>query len=137
MIGSQIANLNPGLSFGHNLCFNYPNVSYEPILNIYVPRAFQGYKEHFNSMGFDPYNHSLKIWESIKLQLPRWELTWQCGGSFSHTLPHSQEHEIFYWASLLARTFASLCLVCEPKARVATMMDTCVIFFMMSPMMTF
>jgi hypothetical protein len=33
-IRSQIVNLTPGLFFGHNLCFNHPNGSWEPILNI-------------------------------------------------------------------------------------------------------
>jgi len=40
MVGSQIANLTPGPSFGHNLCFRCPNGSCEPILDTYVPRAF-------------------------------------------------------------------------------------------------
>jgi hypothetical protein len=44
VVNSQIANLTPGLSFGHNLCFSCPNGSCEPTLNIYVPRAFQWYK---------------------------------------------------------------------------------------------
>jgi hypothetical protein len=34
VVGSQIVNLTPGLSFGHNLCFKCPNGSYEPILDI-------------------------------------------------------------------------------------------------------
>jgi hypothetical protein len=38
---SQIGNLTPDPSFGHNLCFKYPNGLCEPILNIYIPRAFQ------------------------------------------------------------------------------------------------
>jgi hypothetical protein len=59
------------LSFGHNLCFNCPNGSCEPILNIYVPRAFQWYKEFFNPMGFNPFNHSLKIWESTGTLTPK------------------------------------------------------------------
>jgi hypothetical protein len=54
-----------GLSFGHNLCFKYPNGSWEPILDIYVPKAFQLYNKLFNPMGFDPWNRSLKIWDSI------------------------------------------------------------------------
>ncbi len=53
------------LSFGHNLCFNHPNGSCEPISYIYVPRAFQWYKELHNSMGFDPCNCSMKIHEFI------------------------------------------------------------------------
>ncbi len=44
VVGSQIANLTPSLSFGHNLCFRYPNEQCKPILDIYVLRAFQWYK---------------------------------------------------------------------------------------------
>jgi hypothetical protein len=41
VVGSQIANLTPSLSFGHNLCFKCPNESYEHILDIYVSINFQ------------------------------------------------------------------------------------------------
>jgi hypothetical protein len=41
VVRSQTCSLTPGLSFGHNLCFKYSNEQYEPILNIYIPRAFQ------------------------------------------------------------------------------------------------
>ncbi len=34
VVGSQIGNLTPNLSFGHNLCFKCPNASCEPILDI-------------------------------------------------------------------------------------------------------
>ncbi len=34
VVESQIDNLIPDPSFGHNLCFKYPNGSCEPILNI-------------------------------------------------------------------------------------------------------
>ncbi len=34
VIWSQTANLTPGLSFGHNLCFRCPNEQCEPILGI-------------------------------------------------------------------------------------------------------
>jgi hypothetical protein len=34
VVENQISNLTPGLPFGHNLCFNYPNGSCEPILDI-------------------------------------------------------------------------------------------------------
>jgi hypothetical protein len=44
MVRSQTINLTPGLSFGHNLCFRYPNGSCELIVNIYVSIAFQWYK---------------------------------------------------------------------------------------------
>jgi hypothetical protein len=48
MVESQIGSLIPDLSFGHNLCFKYVNGSCEPILNIYVTRSFQWYREIFN-----------------------------------------------------------------------------------------
>jgi hypothetical protein len=71
VVGSQIANLTPDLSFGHNLYLKCPNESCELTLDIYVPRAFQWYKKHFNPMGFDPCNISLKIWESIGSPTPK------------------------------------------------------------------
>jgi hypothetical protein len=66
MVGSQTTNLTPGLFFGHNLCFKSPNGSREPILDIYVLKAFQRYKELLNLMGFDPWNYFLKIQKSIR-----------------------------------------------------------------------
>ncbi len=71
MIGSQIDNLTPDLSFGHNLCFKNPNGSCEPILIIYVPRSFQWYKRIINSMSFDYYNCPLTIRESIGIPTPK------------------------------------------------------------------
>ncbi len=65
MVESQIVKLIPNPSFSHNLCLKCPNGSCEPTLNIYVPRNFQWYKERLNPMGFDPYNHFLKIWSCI------------------------------------------------------------------------
>jgi hypothetical protein len=35
-----------------------------------------------------------KFWSPSRLQLPKWELTWECEGSFLHILTHFQEHEI-------------------------------------------
>ncbi len=65
VVESQIGNLIPGFFWDHNLCFKYSNGSCEPILNIYVSRAFQWYKEHLNPICFDPCNYSLKIQKSI------------------------------------------------------------------------
>jgi hypothetical protein len=73
VVGSQIANLTPDLSFGPNLCFRCPNGLCEPILEIHVPRGFQWYKELFNPLGFDPFNYSLKIWESTGTPTPKVE----------------------------------------------------------------
>jgi hypothetical protein len=117
VVGSQIANLTVGLSFGHNLCFRCLNGWCEPILDIYFSIAFQWHKELFEPLGFDPCNHSLNIRESTGsppgLQLPKWKLLWECEGSFPHTFLHSR-------VSLLARNIASPCLGREPKAKVAT-----------------
>jgi len=63
-------------------------------------------------------NRPLKI--PSGLQLPKWELTWECGGSvftLSYILGNMKCDSR---VSLLAYTFASPCLGCEPKARVAT-----------------
>ncbi len=71
MVGSQIVNLTPGLSFGHILCFKCSNGSCKPILDIYVPTIFQWYKELLNPMGFYLWNCSLKIRESIVTPTPK------------------------------------------------------------------
>jgi hypothetical protein len=60
-----------GLSFGHNLCFKCPNGSCKLILDIYVPRAFQCYKELFNPMDFDSCNRFQKIRGSIATPTPK------------------------------------------------------------------
>ncbi len=40
VIGSQIGDLIPNPSLGHNLCFRCLNGPWKPILDIYVPRTF-------------------------------------------------------------------------------------------------
>jgi hypothetical protein len=121
MVGSQIGNLTLDLSFGHNLCFRCSNGSYEPILDIYISRDFQWYKECFNTLSFDPCNYSLKIWESI----------WDSNSQDESSLGSVRVHSLTFFctigsmkcdsrASLLAHTLASPCLGHEPKARVAT-----------------
>jgi hypothetical protein len=71
VIGSQIDNLIPNFFFGHKLCFQYPNGSCEPILDIHFPRAFHWCKELVNPMNFYPYNCSLKIRKSIRILTPK------------------------------------------------------------------
>jgi hypothetical protein len=66
VVGSQTANLTPGLSSSHNVCLKSPNESWKPISDIYVSISFQWYKELVNPLGFDPYNRPLKIQESTK-----------------------------------------------------------------------
>jgi hypothetical protein len=73
VVGSQIVNLTLGPSFSHNLCFKCPNRRCKPILNIYVPIAFQWYKECFKPLRFDPCSRPLKIQESIETQTPKME----------------------------------------------------------------
>jgi hypothetical protein len=70
MIGNQINTLTIGLYLGHNLCCKYSNESCEFILNIYVSRDFQWYKELFN-LNFDLSNHSLKIRKSLRIQISK------------------------------------------------------------------
>jgi hypothetical protein len=99
--------------------------------HFYIPRAFQWYKEPFNSMSFDPYNCPLKIQESIRTPTSKVEAHLKVWGSFPHTLLHSREYEMWLLGSLLAHTFASPCLGHKPKAGVATpwimyQMCTCV-----------
>ncbi len=69
LVESQIGNLITGLFFYNNICFKWPNGSYEPILDIHVPKAFQWYKELFNPMNCDPCNCPLKI----RTPTPTWE----------------------------------------------------------------
>jgi len=73
VVRNQIANLTPDPSFGLNLCFRCPNGSWELILDIYVLRSFQWYKELLNPLSFDPCNWSMKIWESIRSPIPKVE----------------------------------------------------------------
>ncbi len=111
MVESQIGNLTPGPSFGHNLCLKCPNGSCEPILDIYVPRAFHWFKELINLLNFDPYNCSLKILEST------WTPNSQSGSSFGSVKVHSlgisytpKSMRRDSQASLLTRNLASPCL---------------------------
>ncbi len=85
------SNLTLDFCFGHNLCFKYPNQTCELILDIYVSKKNQWYKEILNLMNFYTWNFSLKIW----LQLLKWEPTWECVGSFLHTPLHFWEHEMW------------------------------------------
>ncbi len=121
MVGSQIDNLTFDLFLSHNLCFKYRNGMCEPILDIYVPKKFQRYKELFNLMSFDPYNCLLKIWKSIETLTPKMGAHLGVWGVHSLTLSYTHgSMKCDSWASFLACTFASLYLGHEPKARVAT-----------------
>jgi hypothetical protein len=54
MVRDQIDTLTPNPSFDRNLCLKYSNGSCKPILDVYVLKDFQWYKEVFNLMNFDP-----------------------------------------------------------------------------------
>jgi hypothetical protein len=66
VVGNQIVNLTPGLSFAHNLCYKCPNEQCEPILDIYTSIAFQWYMKKFKETSFDPCNRTLKIRDSFR-----------------------------------------------------------------------
>jgi hypothetical protein len=66
-------------------------------------------------MNFDYCNWSLKIRKSIKNPTSKVGVTWECVGSFPHTLLYSQEHEMWVSGFTLDRTFVSPCLVVNPS----------------------
>jgi len=124
VVGSQIGSLTPGPSFGHNLCFRCPNEQCEPILDIYVPRTFQWYKEHHKPLSFNPWNFSLKFWESTETPSPKVGVAlgvWGFTPSYSLTLSYILES---MWgdsrASSWPATLQPLCLGHKPKAKVVT-----------------
>jgi len=71
LVKSQIGSLTPSPSFGHNLCFRCQNEQCEPILDIFVLISFQWYKERHKPLSFDPWNRSLKFWESTGTPSPK------------------------------------------------------------------
>jgi hypothetical protein len=93
------------------------------ILDIYVSISFQWYKELFKSMGFDPCNRSLKIWESI------WDSNSHNGNSLGSVRVHSLTLLALLGAcevtlelpSWLA-TLQPPCFGHEPKVRIATIL---------------
>jgi len=90
LVGNQTGSLTPDPSFGHNLCFKCSNEQCEPILGIYVPRAFQWYKELHKPLSFDPSNWSLKFRESTGTPSPKVGVAlgvWRLIPSHSPTLP--------------------------------------------------
>jgi hypothetical protein len=95
LIKSQIDNLTIGISFGRNMYFKHPNGSCKPILDIYISRAFQWYKEIFNPMGFDPWNFFLKIWESIGTPTPKVEAHLGVWGFIPSHCPALPKHEMW------------------------------------------
>jgi hypothetical protein len=87
VVRSQITNLIPDFSFGHNLCFRYPNGSCEPILDIYIPIAFQWYKKLFKPLGL---TFAIAFWtfeSPPRLEFQKWKLLWECEGSWPSHFP--------------------------------------------------
>jgi hypothetical protein len=72
-------------------------------------------------MNFDPYDHPLKISESIRTPTPKVGVHLGVWSSFFHTFYILGNMKCDSWASLLAHTFTSPCLGCEPKTKVATL----------------
>ncbi len=120
VVKNQIGNLTPDLSFGHNLCFRCPNGPCEPILDIYIPRAFQWYNKNFNQW----------FWPRQLLSEDsgiHWDFNSQNGSSlwsvrvYSLTLFYIHESmKCDSRASSWPATLASPCLGCKPKATIAT-----------------
>jgi hypothetical protein len=70
-------------------------------------------------MGFDPYNIFLKIKKSIEILTPKMGV--RSVEVHSLTLSYTfRNMKCDSWASLLARTFVSLCLGHERKVKVVT-----------------
>jgi len=87
VVENQIGNLTPDPSLGHNVCLKHPNGPCKPILDIYVLRIFQWYKKLFNPMNFGPWNHPLKIQESIGTPTPKMKVHLGVWGFISSHLP--------------------------------------------------
>ncbi len=121
MVGNQIANLTPNLSFGHNLCFKCPNEQCKPSLDIYISIVFQWYEELFKVMSFDPCNYVVNIQKSFGTLTPNMGVPLGVWGFMpSHSL-QSREHVkwlpgVLSWPA----TLQPPCFVHEPKARVVT-----------------
>jgi len=70
VVGSQTANLTPGLSFAHNLSNRCPNGQCEAIFDIYASRPFQWHQEHPNARCFSSFCRALNIRESQRTPTP-------------------------------------------------------------------
>jgi hypothetical protein len=95
MVRNQTTNLTPDFFFGHNLCFKNPNGLHKPILDIYVPKLSNDIKNFLIEWVLTPTISLWKFESPLGFQLLKWELIWECGGSFLHNLLHSWEHEMW------------------------------------------
>ncbi len=118
VVRSQIGSLSPDPSFGHNLCFKYPNGSCEPILDIYISKYFQWYKEISIQWVLPPEISLWKFRNPSRFQLPKWEPTWECGGSFPHIFLHSWELEMWLLGFIFSSYLCKPLPCCEPKVKV-------------------
>jgi hypothetical protein len=84
---------------------------------------FQSFTSQYNSNGIKNFSiqwiltFEIILWKfksPLGLQLPKWEPTLKCVGSFPHTFLHSCEHEM--WLS----GFIFDSHLCKPNARVVT-----------------
>jgi hypothetical protein len=113
VVGSQIANLTPGPSFGHNWCFRFLNGSCKPILDIHVSIAFQWYKFFFNPL-------SWRLQLLSKHSGVHRDSNSQGGSSLGSVRVHSLTLSFTPRLPLLARNLVSPYFGREPKVRVAT-----------------
>jgi hypothetical protein len=93
VVRSQISSLILDLSFGHNLCFKYPNGSCKPTSTF--QKLSNGVRKSSIQWVLTPTITLWKFRSPLGLEFPKWELTWECEGSFLHTLLHSQKHEMW------------------------------------------
>jgi hypothetical protein len=120
LVGSQIGNLTPGFSFGHNLCFRCPNEQCEPILDIYVPRDFQWYKGRHKPLSFNPSNRSLKFRESTGTPFPKVGVALGVWGFTPSNFPTlSRICDVIPGLPLCPQPRNPFCLGRKPKVRVA------------------
>jgi hypothetical protein len=126
MVGSQIANLTPDLSFDHNLCFKCPNGRCEFILDIYVSISFSN--DIKNSSSRWVLTPAIALWifrspfgtrtPTMGVHLRVWGVI-PSHSLLSHSL-HSENMWCDSWIFLLAHNLETPCLGHEPKAKVTT-----------------
>jgi hypothetical protein len=118
LVRSQIGNLTHGPSFGHNLCFRCPNEQCEPILDIYVSRAFQWYKKRHKPLSFNPSNHFLKFRDSTGTPPPKMGIALGMWGfTPSHFLTLPGVCDVTPWLPLGPQPCNPFALVASPRLR--------------------
>ncbi len=124
MVGNKIGNLTPNPSFGHNLCFKCPNGSCEPILDIYIRRAFNDIRKFSTQWALTPI---IAFWKFRTPSRLHRDSNSQNGSSLRSVGVHSLTLSYVPGsmtcdsrASFLAHTFANPCLSRKPKFRVTT-----------------